>query len=97
MTEISITVTIANRNYPLKINLEEKAWILKAVDVINARIKELEMTYGVKDKQDYLAMCALQSVVEGLKHEGNSIKGVENLDQKIDTLDELLDGFLENN
>lgn len=96
MNEVSINVTIANRVYPLKVTIEEKPRILKAVEIINERIKEFEMQYGVKDKQDYLAMCALQAVAEGIKMYGNSMNGEDNLEQRIDSLDELINGILEN-
>ena len=96
ITEESIKVTIANRIYPLKVTPAEKPRILKAAEIINDMMKEFEERYGLKDKQDYLAMCALQYVVEGLKREGYSNDGEENLEQRIDSLDELIDGILEN-
>src|SRR5471030_235143 len=96
MTEVSINVTIASRVYPLKATTEEKARIVKAAEIINEMIKEFEERYGLKDKQDYLAMCALQYVVEGLKRDGYSIASEDNLEQRIDSLDELIDGILEN-
>ncbi len=97
MNEVSINVTIANRVYPLKVTVEEKPRILKAVEIINERITEFEMSYGAKDKQDYLAMCALQAVAEGIKMGvGSMVYGEDNLDQRIDSLDELIDGILEN-
>ena len=97
MSEESIKVNIANRIYPLKVTKEEKPRITKAAEIINDMIKEFEERYGIKDKQDYLAMCALQYVAEGLKRDGYSIDEEENLDQRIDSLDELIDGILEKN
>lgn len=97
MSELSISVTIANRAYPLKVTKEEEVNIRKAVQIINDSIKEYEESYGMKDKQDYLAMCALQYVTEVLKSEDSSNDGDENLDQKIESLDILITDFLDKN
>ena len=97
MSELSISITIANRQYPLKVTAEEEVNIRKAVQVINDNIKEYEASYGMKDKQDYLAMCALQYVTESLKDEDSSNEGDEKLNQKIDSLDKLIAGVLEKN
>lgn len=57
---LSIKVTIANRQYPLRIARNEEEAIRKAAKTINERIKEYEQNYSVRDSQDLLAMCALQ-------------------------------------
>ena|ERR1035437_5272102 len=97
MSELSISVKIANRAYPLKVTAAEEVNIRKAVQIINDSIKEYEESYGMKDKQDYLAMCALQYVTEVLKSEDSEDEGDENLNQKIDSLDKLIGGILEKN
>jgi cell division protein ZapA len=100
MTELSISVTIANREYPLKVTAGEEVNIRKAVQVINDSIKEYAQSYGMKDKQDYLAMCALQYVTEVLKSEDNEENPNEvneDLNKKIDSLDKLIAGVLEKN
>ncbi|MBL0343202.1 MAG: cell division protein ZapA [Bacteroidetes bacterium] len=64
MEEISIKVSIANREYPLKIKKADEARVLKAANLINERIKEYEQQYAVSDKLDLLAMCVMQFATE---------------------------------
>ena len=60
MSELSIKLSIANRVYPLTIKRSEEEGIRKTAKMINEKIKEYESDYAVKDKQDLLAMCALE-------------------------------------
>lgn len=60
MSNISVKVVIAGRTYPLTVKLEEENLIKQAAKLINDKIKEYEENYFVRDKQDLLAMCALQ-------------------------------------
>ena len=60
MSELSIKLNIANRVYPLTIKRTEEEGIRKTAKMINEKIKEYESDYAVKDKQDLLAMCALE-------------------------------------
>lgn len=60
MSNISVKVVIAGRTYPLTVKLEEENLIKQAAKLINDKIKEYEEGYFVRDKQDLLAMCALQ-------------------------------------
>ena len=54
-----MTVVIAGRNYPLKINEGEEDVIEKVVGEINEKIKDLQKSYSGKDKQDCLSMALL--------------------------------------
>ena len=60
MSELSIKINIANRVYPMTIKSEEEEQVRKTAKMINEKIKEYESDYAVKDKQDLLAMCALE-------------------------------------
>ena len=55
-----IKLTIANRVYPLNVPLEQEEGLRVASKKIDIMIKHFEDNYAVKDKQDVLAMCALQ-------------------------------------
>jgi len=57
---LKIKVSIADRVYPLTVKTEEEEGIRKAVKKINELIKKFERNYAVRDKQDVLAMSALQ-------------------------------------
>ena len=61
MEKIKINVIIAGRNYPLSVNnTKEEEGMRKAANAINKLISMYEQNYAVSDKQDVLAMCALQ-------------------------------------
>ncbi|MEW6469862.1 MAG: cell division protein ZapA [Bacteroidota bacterium] len=60
MSSASIKVNIAGRSYPVKIKPDEEGSVRKAAKLINDKIKELQENYAVTDKQDLLAMSALQ-------------------------------------
>lgn len=64
---LKIKVTIAGRVYPIKVNsVIEEEGMRKAANKINELVTKFEKNYAVSDKQDVLAMCALQfaSLVE---------------------------------
>jgi len=60
MSELSIKVTIAGRIYPITIKADEEESVRKAAAKVDKNLKHLQDNYAVKDKQDLLAMTALQ-------------------------------------
>ncbi len=58
--KLKIKLSIADRVYPLAIPIEQEEGLRKAAKDIDAMIKQFEQSYAVRDKQDVLAMCALQ-------------------------------------
>ncbi len=65
--EISIKVSIGDRNYPLKINAAEEENVRKAAKLINEKAKFYRENFSVKDKQDALALTALEFATEALQ------------------------------
>ena len=57
---LKIKLTIADRVYPLSVAPDQEEALRKSAKKIDAMIKQLEKSYAVRDKQDVLAMCALQ-------------------------------------
>jgi cell division protein ZapA len=57
---LKIKISIADRVYPLTIKPEQEEGLRKAAKTIDQLIKQFEKSYAVRDKQDVLAMCALQ-------------------------------------
>jgi len=55
-----IKLTIANRIYPLNVPSDQEEGLRNAAKKIDIMIRHYEDNYAVKDKQDVLAMCALQ-------------------------------------
>ena len=62
-----ITVVIAGRPYPLKVQAEDEAAIRKIVKEVNERVNTFQLTYTNKDKQDCLAMALLTYAVDLFK------------------------------
>ena len=60
LAELSIKVTIASRIYPLTIRVDEEEMVRKAAKYVNENIKNYSDNYATRDKQDLLAMVALE-------------------------------------
>ena len=61
MEKLKINLVIAGRTYPLSVNSNiEEEGMRKAAANINQLIRKKKKNYAVSDKQDVLAMCALQ-------------------------------------
>jgi cell division protein ZapA len=59
MTEVSLKILIAGRTYPLTVKKDDEQNVLQVAKMINEKVKEFEINYSVRDKQDLLAMTAL--------------------------------------
>jgi cell division protein ZapA len=60
MDELSISLPIAERSYRLAIDKEHEELFRNAAKLIDKRIKDYSTSYAYKDKQDLLAMLALE-------------------------------------
>lgn len=69
LNEISIKVNIADRTYPLTIAASQEEQVRKAAKMINDKMKALQQTFAVKDKQDVLSMIALEALVSLITQE----------------------------
>ncbi len=88
--KLKIRLSIANRVYPLTISPSQEEGLRKAAKNIESMIKQFEQSYSVQDKQDVLAMCALQfaSQVEQKTIDKTNVN--EQVEQKLLALDDLL-------
>ena len=68
---LKIKITIANRVYPLSVAPEQEASLRTSAKKIETTIQQLEKNYAVRDKQDVLAMCALQFATQSEQSRGN--------------------------
>lgn len=59
MADVSLKIVIAGRTYPLTVKKEDEEAVHQAAKLINEKVKEFEQNYSVRDKQDLLAMSAL--------------------------------------
>ena len=60
MNESSIQVTIAGRTYPLTVAEGEAMRVREAAGKIDELVQRFQRDYGVSDRQDLIAMAALQ-------------------------------------
>ncbi len=67
MAELSIKIKIGNREYPMKVKPEEEAKIRAAGKKINERLKFYQDQFHIDDKQDLLAMVAIDAFVQLLQ------------------------------
>ncbi|MEO7081012.1 MAG: cell division protein ZapA [Flavobacteriales bacterium] len=66
MEERSIRIELAGRAYPLTIHPDEEENIRTAAQEINDSITRLKSSYPLTDKQDLLAMAALEVTTRAL-------------------------------
>ncbi|HEX2618190.1 MAG TPA: cell division protein ZapA [Flavobacteriales bacterium] len=66
MDELSIRIELAGRAYPLTIHPDEEVHIRSAAHEINESIARLKAHYPMTDKQDLLAMAALEVTTRAL-------------------------------
>ena len=94
MADVSLKILIAGRTYPLTVKQEDEQAVLNAAKLINEKVKEFEVNYSVRDKQDLLAMSALNL----LATQQNSPKKAAELDE-LNQLDLFVSDYLhkENN
>lgn len=88
---LKIKLSIANRVYPLTIQPSQEEGLRIAAKKIDAMIIQFEQSYSVRDKQDVLAMCALQfaSQVEQKALDKEQVN--EHVEEKLKALNDVLD------
>ena len=96
MGKLKINLVIAGRTYPLSVNnTKEEEGMRKAAANINKLISIYEQNYAVSDKQDVLAMCALQFAskleISAINQDSNNAEAL----QKINELTQLISNHLE--
>jgi cell division protein ZapA len=91
MSERSIKVTIAGRIYPITVKGDEEESVRAAAKKVDDNIKHLLENYAVKDKQDLLAMTALQLSTENMEHNANKSEAMDT--SVLDKIEELVDAI----
>ncbi|MCL2414539.1 MAG: cell division protein ZapA [Bacteroidales bacterium] len=91
MEEQSITVTIADRPYKLTVKREDEEIFREATKYINERLKGYAANFAYKDKQDLLAMVALQYTTNSLRNERVLSFRDKELVEKLENLNTMLE------
>lgn len=92
--KLKIKLTIADRVYPLTIDPEQEEGLRKAAKHIESLIKQFEQNYAVRDKQDVLAMCALQFASRLEQKSIDSDNTADEAEKRLQALNRLLQEHL---
>jgi cell division protein ZapA (FtsZ GTPase activity inhibitor) len=85
---ITVNIIIADRPYPVKIKRSEEEKVRSAAKLINDRVKDFQLNYEGKDKQDFLAMVSLQVVLDSIQNQATALD--PNIIHTLDEIDTLL-------
>lgn len=88
--QLKIKLSIANRVYPLTIVPGQEEGLRKAAKKIETMISQFEQNYSVRDKQDVLAMCALQFATQVEQKSIDKENVNEDVQNRLSALEELL-------
>jgi cell division protein ZapA len=93
--KLKIKLSIADRVYPLTVDPTQEEGLRSASKKIESMIKQFEESYAVRDKQDVLAMCALQFASQlEQKQIDKSIDSVET-NERLRKINDLLAQYLD--
>ena len=86
MDTVALTIKIAGREYPLKVNQADEERVTQAAAYVNEQLNQYKQKFNIQDTQDLLAIVAFDSIFEKL-----SLAKTEQIDdaaihQKIDHL-----------
>ena len=91
--KLKIKLSIADRVYPLTVEPSQEEGLRSASKKIDAMINQFEQSYAVRDKQDVLAMCALQFAAQVEQKQittsqtsETTLTRLQNLDKKLSEL-----------
>lgn len=89
--KLKIKIPIANRVYPMIIEPSKEQGLRLASQKINNLIKKFEQNYSVQDKQDALAMCALQIASSRIQKKIDDDEILDTVEMKINDLIDIFD------
>ena len=89
--KLKIKIPIANRVYPMIIEPSKEQGLRLASQKINNLIKKFEQNYSVQDKQDALAMCALQIASSRIQKKIDNDETLDIIEIKINDLIDIFD------
>lgn len=93
--KLKIKISIADRVYPLNVELSQEEGLRSASKKIDTMIKQFEENYAVRDKQDVLAMCALQFAAQTEQKQIDGAINDEVAIERIKKINALLDQYLQ--
>ena len=88
--KLKIKLSIADRVYPLTIDPAQEEGLRKAAKNIEQLAKKFEKNYAVRDKQDVLAMCALQFASKIEQNGIEQTEGTKEAEERLQALEDLV-------
>lgn len=86
--KLKIKISIADRVYPLTVDPSQEEGLRSASKKIDAMIRQFEENYAVRDKQDVLAMCALQFAAQVEQKQIDKSTDLEDAFERLRKMDE---------
>jgi len=93
--KLKIKISIADRVYPLTVETSQEEGLRSASKKIDNMIKQFEENYAVRDKQDVLAMCALQFASQVEQKQINTNLDSSETINRLKKINDLLFDYLE--
>lgn len=94
METLSIRLKIGDREYPMKVKVEDEAKIRHAGKLINDKIKRYREEFGLDDRQDLLAMVAFDSMVESMDQDMVNSEDSEQIQSSLSKVNDQLSSLL---
>jgi cell division protein ZapA len=92
--KLKIKISIADRVYPLNVDPAQEEGLRSASKKIDAMIRQFEENYAVRDKQDVLAMCALQFASMTEQKQIDKSADLDDAFERLQKMNEKLNGLL---
>src|SRR6187402_3126512 len=93
--KLKIKLSIADRIYPLTVEMSQEEGLRSACKKIEGMIKQFEENYAVRDKQDVLAMCALQFASQLEQNEIDKSVNNAEVNERLKKINTLLAQYLD--
>lgn len=83
MSELSIKLRIAEREYPMKVNAEDEERIRRVGREINERLAKYKERFHIDDRQDLLAMVAFDICMDRTRQENQRLQTEQLVNDKL--------------
>jgi cell division protein ZapA (FtsZ GTPase activity inhibitor) len=94
MEVLSIKIKIGDREYPMKVKVEDEVKIRQAGKLINEKIKKYREQFGLDDRQDLLAMVAFDCMIESMEQNILNQEDSQHIESNITKISNLLSNLL---
>jgi cell division protein ZapA len=88
--KLKIKISIADRVYPLTVDMSQEEGLRSASKKIDVMMKQFEENYAVRDKQDVLAMCALQFASQVEQKQIDKLTNNDEINERLMKINDLL-------